>query len=338
MVKHTLADQRRAAVGSLSDTSQSVKSGLEHQSFLNWSLLVIAGLILMLGIATVLPPIMSDRLAAMWPWPKPQMILIVVLLLALLTLTGLAHQQRYIAFLRRQFELTQAEEIARAKKHTNRMYALLDVTRILSGTSDIQGVFDGVTNTCVEGFQCHQASLMLFEKDSNELVVRSVSGVAIPTTMIGSRLEIGQGIAGWAAANRRALIIGRDFNPADYPELVLRNAALSSAMVVPIILRDELVGVLNVSTRSPRVNYDHDDLKALEVFAENVGTCIRHTEQSSWMRQTIQKLQQTLKTQTQQSGRHTGRPTTGHTAAESKPTDERNPDTGEFVIPAGRSD
>ena len=190
MVKHTLADNPRAPASQLSDTNRSVRSGLERQQFLNWSLLVIAGLILLLGALTVLPPILSERLATMWPWPKPQMILIVVLSLALLTLTGLAHQQRYIAFLRKQFEQTQAEEVARAKKHTNRMYALLNVTRMLSSTSDLQDVFDGVTNTCVQGFNCHQASLMQLDKETDELVVRSVSGVSIPTTMIGSRLKM----------------------------------------------------------------------------------------------------------------------------------------------------
>jgi signal transduction protein with GAF and PtsI domain len=68
-------------------------------------------------------------------------------------------------------------------------------------------------------------------------------------------------------------------------------------MVVPIILRDELVGVLNVSTRSRKTIYDENDLKTLQVFAENVGACIRHTEQASWMRQTIRNLQESIKAQ-----------------------------------------
>jgi putative methionine-R-sulfoxide reductase with GAF domain len=174
--------------------------------------------------------------------------------------------------------------------------------------------------------------LMRFDTDTEELVVRSVSGVSVPSTMIGSRVKIGEGIAGWAASKRQALIIGRGFDPSQYPELVLKNASLSSAMVVPIILRDELVGVLNVSTRSRKVNYDKDDLKALEVFAENVGSCIRHAEQAAWMRQTVQKLQQTLKARTQQTEQPTGQ-----TAAQSTETNTRNPETGEFVIPAKSS-
>jgi transcriptional regulator with GAF, ATPase, and Fis domain len=297
-VKVTLDDDRPIAEKDmLSARSQSVRSGLERQRFLNWSLLVIAFLIIALGVLTVVPPVLSERLATLWPWPKPQMVLIAVLCLALLTLTGLSHQRRYIALLKKQFEQAQHEETARARKNAQRMFALLNVSRVLGSWSDIQKVFDSVAEMCVDAFGCHQTSLMIFDRDTQELVIRAVAGESVPTTMMGARLALGEGIAGWAAKHGEALLIGADFDLAKHPGLELKNASLTSAMVVPIMLRDELVGVLNVSTRSRKTVYDEDDLRALQVFAENVGTCIRHTEQASWMRQTIRTLQETIKTQ-----------------------------------------
>jgi GAF domain-containing protein len=59
-------------------------------------------------------------------------------------------------------------------------------------------------------------------------------------------------------------------------------------MIVPILVRQELVGVLNVASREPKHMYTEDDLNAFEVFAQNAGTCIRHAEQSTWMRQIIE--------------------------------------------------
>ncbi len=287
----------------LSARSQSVRSGLRRQKYLNWSLLVIAFLIIALGVVTVAPPLVSERLAAMWPWPKPHMVLIVVLCLALLTLTGLAHQRRYIALLRSQFEQSQQDEIARSRRHTQRLFALLNVSKVLGSSSDLQKVFDAVVALCVEAFSCHQASLMMYDRDAQELVLRAVAGQSVPSTMLGVRVKLGEGIAGWAARKGQSLLIGADFDPAGYPELELKNFALTSAMVVPIMLRDELIGVMNVSTRSRKTTYDDDDLKALQVFAENVGACVRHTEQASWMRQTIRNLQETVKTQRKQTAR-----------------------------------
>jgi hypothetical protein len=46
--------------------------------------------------------------------------------------------------------------------------------------------------------------------------------------------------------------------------------------------------VINVASERPGTVYDDEDLRALQVFAENVGSCIRHTQQAEWMRQLIQ--------------------------------------------------
>jgi len=300
-VKLTLDDARSTHdPDKPSARSESVRTGLDRQTHLNWWLVAIAFVIIALGVFTVLYPFVSERLDSVRPSPKPQMILIIVLCLGLLTLTGLAHQRRYIALLRKQFEQAQAEESGRAKKHTQRLFALLNVSRVLGSSFDLQKVFDSVAETCVDAFSCHQASLMVYDSDTQELVVRAVAGESVPSTMMGARVKLGEGIAGWVAKKGQALIIGSDFDPAKYPELELKNATLTSAMVVPIVLRDELVGVLNVSTRSHKTSYDNDDLKALQVFAENVGSCIHHTEQASWMRQTIRNLQETVKSQRKQ--------------------------------------
>lgn len=297
-MKVTLDDERPTSEEhTLSARSQSVKRDLERQSFLNWSLLVIAFLIIALGVLTVVPPVMNERLASLWPRPKPQTVLIIVWCLALFTLTALADQRRHLVMLRSRFDQAQNDEAARAKKITQRMFALLSVSRMLGSWSDLQKVFDSVAEMCVDAFNSHLTSLMIFDGDTQELVVRAVSGQTVPSSMMGARLKLGEGIAGWAARQGQALLIGPDFDSSKYPELELKNATLSSAMVVPIILRDELVGVLNVSTRSRKTVYDDNDLRTLQVFAENVGACIRHTEQASWMRQTIRNLQEAIKVQ-----------------------------------------
>ena len=69
---------------------------------------------------------------------------------------------------------------------------------------------------------------------------------------------------------------------------------LAAAMVVPIAIRNELFGVLSVSSRSKKTNYDQEDLEALQVFAETAGICCRHFEQTTWMRQTIQRMDREL--------------------------------------------
>jgi transcriptional regulator with GAF, ATPase, and Fis domain len=253
-------------------------------------LIATVALLTLVSIASVLPPMLSDRVAGTWLFSKPQMLVIAGLTLALLLLAGLAHQRRYLTVLRRQFESIQRAERDRMQRQAARTYALLNVSKVMVEQNDLQTVFDSITRLCVDAFACDKASLMLYDRESNSLVVRAVCGQSIPEGMLGTRQPLGKGIAGFVGQRREPLML-RANQRTNIPGLELKSRDIISAMIVPVILRDELVGVINVSAQSPDTNFEDEDLRALQVFAENVGAAIRHTEQAEWMRATIRKLQ-----------------------------------------------
>jgi len=266
-----------------------VQVSIHRGSYMNWSLIAIVVMLTLVSIVSVLPPVLSSRLSSVWLFSKPQMLVIVGLSLTLLLLAGLAHQSRYLHALRAQFAIVQQNERMRSERHTARLYALLNMGRVMVTQSDLQTVFDSITKLCCDAFGCDQASLMLFDAESNMLEVRAVSGKHVAEGMLGTRQPVGKGIAGWVAQKREPLLITP--SAASIPGLELKKKELTAAMVVPVILRDELVGVINVSARTPNIDFDHDDVHALQAFAENVGAAIRHAEQAEWMRATIRKLQ-----------------------------------------------
>lgn len=262
---------------------------INHTSYVNWSLIIIVVLLLVVSLLSVLPPVLSSRISSIWIFSKPQMLVIAGLSLTLLLLAGLAHQMRYLHALRSQFELARERERERADRHTARLYALLNMGRVMVAQSDLQTVFDSITKLCCDAFGCDQASLMVLDVEANMLEVRAASGKNVPKDLIGHRQAVGKGIAGWVAQKREPLHITPSLHPV--AGLEYRKQDLYGAMVVPVILRDELVGVINVSSRSKSVEFDADDVRALQAFAENVGAAIRHAEQAEWMRATIRKLQ-----------------------------------------------
>jgi len=99
---------------------------------------------------------------------------------------------------------------------------------------------------------------------------------------------VGEGIAGWVAHHLEPLIL-QPGTESKYPGLELRKTEITAAIIVPIVLRDELVGVLNISSRRVDARYSDEDAQALGVFAENAGACIRHSERAEWMRQLIER-------------------------------------------------
>lgn len=268
----------------------SVRKNIHHGTHLNWFVMVTVGAIGAVALFFSLPTLSSnfDPLDLL---QNAQSAFLVIATGAVLVLGGLVLQRRDLLGIWKLYEAAQQEIADRAQKHQARVYALLNVSKMMVAQNDLATVFTSVTDTCVDVFNCHQASLMTYDKESDSLEVRAASGKMVPKGIIGTQQKIGVGIAGWVGMRREPLLILPGGKPADYPGIEFKQKDLSAAMVVPIILRDELVGVINVSTRNKAVVFDQDDMRALQVFAENVGVAIRHTEQADWMRTTIQHLQ-----------------------------------------------
>jgi putative methionine-R-sulfoxide reductase with GAF domain len=259
-----------------------------RRSWGNWLLLATTFVITAAGFGLVVGTLLPDHLINPWPWARTDFALVLACVLLVLTLVlYLTREQRNLNRLNAQIQAVRETE---EKASRRRLYALLNVSRIMGMHNKPEAVFECITQSCLEAFACDRASLMLYIDATQTLVVRAASDKDGVANVLGVEQSIRDGVAGWAARNKKALILGRERELQEDPDLKLKSPSLVAAMVVPIILRDELVGVINVSSRSPDVQYRDDDLDALQVFAQNAGSFIRHAEQAEWMRQSIESL------------------------------------------------
>jgi putative methionine-R-sulfoxide reductase with GAF domain len=264
----------------------------------NWFFLAAVLIITTIGLGTAIPPLLSERITHFWPWVKTDMVLIIGLSLVVLAFVAyLAQQQHQVLKIHRELKFVREQADKRLRQHANRLIALTNISRIISVETDLQSIFDRITKMCVETFCCFRASLMLFEGETGELVVRSVCGHS-DVEILHMRQRLGEGIAGYAAQHREPILLSSPSDYAKYPGLEYKDPTLTSAMVVPIIVRDELVGVLNVSSRSEDIVYEDEDLLALHGFASSAGACIRHTEHVNWMRRMVPHLANTASPKT----------------------------------------
>lgn len=268
------------------------RSNIYRKTWRNWTILVSVLLLTSIGLATAIPPLLSERITNPWPWLKTDMVLLVGLSLILLAfIVYMTQQQRHVLYMHKRMQQLQMEANNRIRLYTTRIYALSSVGHMMGSVSNIQSIFDYITEMCGQTFNSSRASLMLYDRDTGELVVRSVSEKT-RQDLLDRRQKVGEGIAGWAAKHKKALLLGDSMDMDKYPDLDLTDDSILSAMVVPIVARDELVGVLNISSRSKDVTYSEEDLLALQVFAENAGVCIRHNEQANMLRQMIPTLRE----------------------------------------------
>ena len=259
-------------------------SSMERHMWRNWYRLSGLAAIVTVGLA-------ASLFFLLWPWSVADKTLLAGLVAAVaVMISHLTQEQRRTFSMRRQMQKLQTSA---TEFQYNRLYELLTVTRLLDSEAHPESIFKSIPNVCLQIFNCEKASLMLFHEDRGYLEVLSAAGYS-DRKIIGAKQRLGDGIAGWVAANRKPVVLQGKMDISQYHGLSFKARGISAAIVVPLMLNKKLLGVVNMSTRSPKVYYDDEDLHALEAFAENVAVCISHVLRARRMNQTIAEQQNEL--------------------------------------------
>jgi transcriptional regulator with GAF, ATPase, and Fis domain len=265
---------------------------LEVQTMRNWYLLASFTAISTIGLVIAVTPVIRQSIRAFWPWANTDVVLLTGFVgMVLILILHLTLQQVRVRKLRLDFRSMEERAHERDRQSSARLHALLNVTRMMGAVSEPAKLFDGIADICLEIFECQQASLMVLNPETQMLEMKAACGHRDPEKIRNVQQPVGKGIAGHVALTKEPLILGASSGQGSYRGFELQAKQLTAAMVAPIIVRDELVGVLNISSRKAGADYTEDDLQALKIFAESVGTCIRQSERSEWMRQTIERHQ-----------------------------------------------
>jgi putative methionine-R-sulfoxide reductase with GAF domain len=154
---------------------------------------------------------------------------------------------------------------------TNRLHEaslLLEAGRAMNSVLDLPELLQTVLRSACELLDANGGSVMLVEGD--ELVTLCVRG---RQEAVGARLRLGDGVAGHVALRREPVLIEGHVDPNEFPGLADREPYVESAMSLPLIHRDEVVGVLNVNAAAGRAFTEYD-LRAVAVFAEQAASAV----------------------------------------------------------------
>ncbi len=129
-------------------------------------------------------------------------------------------------------------------------------------------------NVVAEATQADRASLMRFDPERQQL--RIAAAIGIHTDIVGqTTIALGDGIAGWVALHRRPLLLpsGPDI-PAHLSEYMHQHA-ISSALCVPMVIGDQLSGVLNLARQGDATPFTPNDLWFAALIAERQAAALQ---------------------------------------------------------------
>jgi transcriptional regulator with GAF, ATPase, and Fis domain len=162
----------------------------------------------------------------------------------------------------------------------------------VNASLDLEEIYDAALRTMGELFEFHHANILLLERDGETL--RVVASRGYEHQARGGRVKVGVGVIGLAAARRKPLYIGhlgqqrvyaaaqrrqmeksgRGDELGDAPSVPgLANA--ESHFAIPLLVRDELIGVFSIESPVQRTFSDHER-SLVTIVASQIATAIHN--------------------------------------------------------------
>jgi putative nucleotidyltransferase with HDIG domain len=167
---------------------------------------------------------------------------------------------------------------SRLQKENIRLKALIplfEISKLLVTEIDLPHLFKLITEVLIHEFTIDRVSLMLMDESSGTLTIRASHG--LPTDMaLKSRRKIGEGVSGLVLKYRKPLIISAGKHPdQEVMEAINLENMPASSMSVPLIGKNKLFGVLNVSKFSGPP-FTTSDLQIVLILSSQVVTAMEN--------------------------------------------------------------
>ena len=161
-------------------------------------------------------------------------------------------------------ELHRRSENLRQKTRT--LYLIDTLLTLDSEAEDPQTLAEGVLNLMGDDMQAQRCSLLLVAPEPDTLYIAALRGVA-PNIAVGSRVPIGSGVAGKVAASRTPLLVQDVSDAQAHPLLRDEYFTTGSFISFPLVYRDQLLGVMNLTNRARRGVFEEEDVERVRLLA-----------------------------------------------------------------------
>jgi transcriptional regulator with GAF, ATPase, and Fis domain len=183
-----------------------------------------------------------------------------------------------------------AERVTDLARKTAEVRILQRVSADINSTLDLDEICDVALRTMDELFEFHHANILLLEPDNTTLKV--VASRGYEGQAVGGRVQVGTGVIGMVARKRQMMHVNnlghqRAYAAAQRREMEKAGRQLGdtvpvpglpnaeSQIAIPLLIRDDLIGVFSIESPRPRSFGEHErDL--VSIIANQIASAINN--------------------------------------------------------------
>jgi adenylate cyclase len=163
--------------------------------------------------------------------------------------------------------------ITRTKEHTQ-LLAICSVSQAVNSTLDLTEVLNIVMDTIIRVTGAERGFVMLLDSETGELVFRTARNMD-QETISGQSFEISLSIVNRVASEARPVVTtNAQSDPRFSMQESVLNYSLRSILCAPLLVKDQVIGVIYADSRIKSGLFSERDLDVLVTFANQVATAI----------------------------------------------------------------
>jgi signal transduction histidine kinase/putative methionine-R-sulfoxide reductase with GAF domain len=173
--------------------------------------------------------------------------------------------------------IVKARLLQEAERRARQLTMLNEVARNLSSTLELDPLLNLILNSAVTILNCDAGSLLLVDDETGEYVFEAATG-PVGADLVGKRLPPGTGLVGKAVESRQPIIVNDVRRTKDWSEKTdqVTGFRTNDLLVVPMIIKDQVTGVIEVLNRRDGLPFNSDDQELLKAFTSQAAVALEN--------------------------------------------------------------
>jgi len=180
-------------------------------------------------------------------------------------------------------------EKGRLQRLIDELQILNDFSQAMSSTMDVDEIMAQIINRSISIIGVMQGTIMLIDKqskDSFRTLIRSVD------EQHGGRLyKLGSFLMGWMMKNQKPLLINDIGDDRRLKGAEIEKEGIYNILSVPMILRDELVGLINLFNKKKHTPFTGHDQRIMSIISTQVASFLVNAKTFEEVHESSEKFQ-----------------------------------------------
>ncbi|MFC1809021.1 ATP-binding protein [Candidatus Omnitrophota bacterium] len=186
------------------------------------------------------------------------------------------------------------------KKKISKLSYLHEISHSISSFQDVDELLDYTLSKALESLDSQSGSIFLWDDEAQELRLHKIIG-RDKKQLEGIKRRLGEGIAGLVAKQKKPILVkdiktdprfGKDHEKGTYKT--------NSFLCVPMVARDKLMGVINITEKSTLTPFNTDELELLFILANHLAIAVDNLRLYARVKRFNSQLESKVKEATQE--------------------------------------